>query len=80
MSKSTEGFRYTKHHSFGSYRSPIITANEILWFQTLLVLGRAWHGLPSGAINPKLTSSNYLVYNVSFQPSPSKKWFPLLSC
>lgn len=44
MSKSTEGFRYTKHHSFGSYRSPIITANEILWFQTLLVSGRWLHG------------------------------------
>lgn len=44
MSKSTEGFRYTKHLSFGSYRSPIITANEILWFQTLLVLGQWLHG------------------------------------
>lgn len=78
MSKSTEGFRYTKHHSFGSYRSPIITTlvSDITCVRSMV----AWHGLPSGAINPKLTSSNYLVYNVSFQPSPSKKWFPLLSC
>lgn len=71
MSKSTGGFRYTKHHSFDSYRSPIITANEILWFQTLLVLGRWMHGTDCHQVQCTRNSHlQIIVYNVSFQPSP----------
>lgn len=62
MSKSIGGFRYTKHHSFDSYKSPINYYSEwntLVSDITCISSMDAWHGLPPGALHPKLTSSNY---------------------